>query len=63
MIDFAPSPLNEEFFAGQISIDGVGVEGQRKFFNSRVVLLGLSEVGTFVVRGLLSAGVGKIQCY
>lgn len=61
MIDFIPSPLNERYFAGQIGIDGVGVEGQRKLFNSRVVLLGLSAVGVFVVRGLLSAGVGKIH--
>lgn len=61
MIDFVPSPLNEKYFAGQISIDGVGVEGQRKLFNSSVVILGLSNVGILVVRGLLSAGVGKIH--
>lgn len=61
MIDFAPSPLNEKYFAGQISIEGVGTEGQHKLFNSTVVLLGLSAVGVFVVRGLLSAGVGKIH--
>lgn len=61
MIDFTPSPLNEKYFAGQISIDGIGPEGQRKLFNSTVVLLGLSAVGILVVRGLLSAGVGKIH--
>ncbi len=61
MINFVPSPLNEKYFAGQIGIDGVGVEGQRKLFNSSVVLLGLSTVGVFVVRGLLAAGVGKIH--
>lgn len=61
MIGFAPSPLNEKYFAGQIGIDGVGVEGQHKLFNSTVVLLGLSIVGIEVVRGLLAAGVGKIH--
>lgn len=61
MIDFAPSPLNEKYFAGQISLDGVGTEGQQKLFGSTVVLLGLSLVGIHVVRGLLSAGVGKIH--
>ncbi len=61
MVDYTPSPLNEKYFASQISIDGVGVEGQRKLFNSTVVLLGLSTVGTFVMRGLLAAGVGKIH--
>ena len=61
MINYTPSPLNEKYFAGQIGIDGVGIEGQNRLFNSTVVLLGLSLVGMHVVRGLLSAGVGKIH--
>lgn len=60
MANFTPSPLNEKYFTSQINIEDVGVEGQRLLFNSSVVLLGLSSVGIYVMRGLLAAGIGKI---
>ncbi|WP_326981305.1 HesA/MoeB/ThiF family protein [Chryseobacterium sp. MYb264] len=54
---------NEDIFARynrQIFIEEIGLEGQRKIMNSKVLIIGAGGLGTPVIQYLAAAGVGTL---
>jgi len=48
-------------YSRQTLFEGVGVEGQRKLGNSRVVIIGCGALGTIIATTLVRAGVGRVR--
>ncbi|AZA78363.1 HesA/MoeB/ThiF family protein [Chryseobacterium sp. G0186] len=54
---------NEDVFkrySRQIFIDEIGLEGQRKIINSKVLIIGAGGLGSPVIQYLAAAGVGRL---
>lgn len=49
-----------ERYIRQIIVDKVGVEGQRKFIEARVLVVGAGGLGSAVLQQLAAAGIGAI---
>ncbi|EJG2105003.1 ThiF family adenylyltransferase, partial [Elizabethkingia anophelis] len=56
------SITNEEFnrYSRQIFIEEIGVVGQRKIKNAKVLIVGAGGLGSPVIQYLAAAGVGTI---
>ncbi len=48
-------------YSRQTVFSGVGVEGQKKLLNSRVVVIGVGATGTVIANNLCRAGVGFLR--
>ncbi|WP_294347225.1 HesA/MoeB/ThiF family protein [Prosthecochloris sp.] len=58
MIDFTESQL--ERYSRHILLDNVGVEGQQKLLNSKVMIIGAGGLGAPAAMYCAAAGIGKI---
>jgi molybdopterin/thiamine biosynthesis adenylyltransferase len=58
MIDFTESQL--ERYSRHILLDNVGVEGQQKLLNSKVMIIGTGGLGAPAAMYCAAAGIGKI---
>lgn len=54
------SAREERRFQAQISLDGIGKEGQEKLKKARVLVIGAGGKGTTALKNLITAGVGCI---
>lgn len=54
------SPEQKERYASQLALPGMTVQRQQKLFDSAVVILGLSAVGTSCALSLAQSGVAKL---
>jgi adenylyltransferase/sulfurtransferase len=52
--------MNERY-SRQILFDGIGVEGQRRLLDARVVIVGCGALGTAQAEALARAGVGRLR--
>lgn len=57
-IDFTPE--EKQFYKGNLSLKEIGLEGQKKLKNSKVLIVGLGGLGSPVSLYLAAAGVGTL---
>lgn len=54
------TPRELRRYSNQIAIPGIGVEGQERLKNARVLVVGAGDPGCPVIQYLGSSGIGKI---
>lgn len=54
------SPIEIRRYSKQIMIPGIGIKGQEKLKNSKVIVIGTGGLGCPVLQYLTAAGIGKI---
>lgn len=57
----APIPEGLRRYTRQIVLLGIGVEGQQRLQQARVVILGVGALGTALASGVVRAGVGYVR--
>lgn len=57
----ATIPENLRRYARQMVLPGIGVAGQERLLQSRVVVIGVGALGTALASGLVRAGVGFVR--
>ena len=53
--------MNMQRYSRQTVFSGIGVEGQKKLLDSRVVIIGMGATGTVIANNLCRAGVGFLR--
>ena len=55
--------INQTYYNRQIKLDEIGLEGQEKLNNCKVLVIGAGGLGSPLLNYLATAGVGNITIY